>query len=122
MTLEEAKAPAQKELPEWIRERAKQHKIAIAPDAVMVLADFIGPNLRLLDNELVKLSLYALRRTITAADVRAMVSDVNEEMFWNLTDGLAQRNPKVPCACMTCGAMKKAQIGLLGAIVPNTAS
>ncbi|MBK8046543.1 MAG: DNA polymerase III subunit delta [Anaerolineales bacterium] len=118
LTLEEAKAPAQKELPEWIRERAKQHKIAIAPDAVMVLADFVGPNLRLLDNELVKLSLYALGRTITAADVRAMVSDVNEEMFWNLTDGLAQRNPK--------GAMRalhdlrrneESPIGLLGAIV-----
>ena len=104
-------------LPDWIQRRARERNIPIAGDAISVLADFVGPNLRQLDNELEKLGLYALRRTITAQDVRAMVSDASEELIWNLTDGLGQRNPR--------GAMRalremrrndESPIGLLAAI------
>jgi len=104
-------------LPGWIQQRARARNIAIGGDAVTVLADFVGPNLRQLDNELEKLSLYALGRPITAQDVRAMVSDASEELIWNLTDGLGQRNPR--------GAMRalrelrrndESPIGLLAAI------
>jgi DNA polymerase-3 subunit delta len=81
-------------LPGWIQQRARARNITIAGDAVAVLADFVGPNLRQLDNELEKLSLYALGRTISVQDVRSMVSDASEELIWNLTDGLGQRNPR----------------------------
>ena len=86
--------PDAKTLPVWIQQRARVRNISINGEAVAVLADFVGPNLRQLDNELEKLSLYAYKRTITAQDVRAMVSDASEEMIWNLTDGLCQRNPR----------------------------
>ena len=68
--------------------------IAIDGGAVAVLADLVGPNLRQLDNELEKLALYAYHRTITPQDVRAMVADAGEEMIWNLTDALGQRNAR----------------------------
>jgi hypothetical protein len=47
-----------------------------------LLCDFVGANLRQLDNELEKLSLYACNRPITPQDVRAMVADASEEQVW----------------------------------------
>jgi len=92
--LEAVATPDAKTLPQWIQQRARKEEISINGEAVAVMADFVGPNLRQLDNELEKLSLYAYKRTITAQDVRAMVSDASEEMIWNLTDGLCQRNAR----------------------------
>jgi DNA polymerase-3 subunit delta len=58
-----------------------------------LLATYVGANLRQLDNELEKLSLYVGQRPITVEDVNLMVSDASEAMVWNLTDALSQRNP-----------------------------
>jgi DNA polymerase-3 subunit delta len=85
--------PDAKSLLGWLQQHAAARKIAIRPDAAALLANFVGRNLRQLDNELEKLSLYALGRPITTQDVRAMVADASEEMIWNLTDGLCQRQP-----------------------------
>jgi DNA polymerase-3 subunit delta len=91
--LETLTAPDVKELPGWLQRRARHKNIAIEGGAVALLCNFVGPNLRQLDNELEKLSLYADSRPITQQDVRAMVADAGEEMIWNLTDALAQRQP-----------------------------
>jgi DNA polymerase-3 subunit delta len=91
--LETLTAPDVKELPGWLQRRARQRNIAIEGNAVALLCNFVGPNLRQLDNELEKLSLYAGNRPITQQDVRAMVADASEELIWNLTDALAQRQP-----------------------------
>jgi DNA polymerase III subunit delta len=85
--------PDAKALPSWIQQRARARKITIEARAVQLLATYVGGNLRQLDNELEKLSLYAGPRAITADDVNAMVSDASEAMIWNLTDALSQRNP-----------------------------
>jgi DNA polymerase-3 subunit delta len=89
---EELAPPDAKELPSWIMRRARELKINIEPRAVQLLAVFVAGNLRQLDNELEKLSLYAGARPITAGDVNLMVSDASEAMIWNLTDALSQRN------------------------------
>ena len=104
-------------LPDWIQQRVRARKIAIGGDAVAVLADFVGSNLRQLDNELEKLSLYALGRTITAQDVRAMVSDASEELIWNLTDGLGQRNARGAMRAMRdLRRNEESPVGLLASI------
>jgi DNA polymerase-3 subunit delta len=104
-------------LPGWIQQRARARNVAIGGDAVTVLADFVGPNLRQLDNELEKLSLYALGRPITAQDVRAMVADASEELIWNLTDGLGQRNARTAMrALRELRRNDESPIGLLAAI------
>jgi DNA polymerase-3 subunit delta len=90
---EELATPDAKELPSWIQQRARARKVNIEPRAVQLLAGYVGGNLRQLDNELEKLSLYAGQRPITAEDVDLMVSDASEAMIWNLTDALSQRNP-----------------------------
>lgn len=90
---EQLSTPDAKEIPGWIQQRARALKITIEPRAVQLLATFVGNNLRQLDNELEKLSLYAGQRAITADDVNQMVSDASEAMIWNLTDALSQRDP-----------------------------
>lgn len=89
--LETLTAPDVKALSGWLQARARSRTIAIEANATALLCDFVGGNLRQLDSELEKLALYADGRPITVHDVRAMVADVGEELIWNLTDALSQR-------------------------------
>ena len=84
--------PDPKTLSGWINQRAKAKAIAIDGRAIRMLADFVGPNLRQLDNELDKLAAYARGRAISADDVKLLVSDASEALIWSLTDALSQRN------------------------------
>ncbi|MCE7984578.1 MAG: DNA polymerase III subunit delta [Caldilinea sp. CFX5] len=92
VTLEELGTPDARNLPGWLQSYARSHNIAIDGKAVQTLADFVGPNLRQLDNELEKLATYAGKRHITAEDVKLLVSDASEALIWDLTDALSQRN------------------------------
>ena len=92
ITLEELNTPDARTLPGWLQSYARSRNIAIDGRAVQTLADFVGPNLRQLDNELEKLATYAGRRPITGEDVKLLVSDASEALIWDLTDALSQRN------------------------------
>ena len=92
VTAEEAGTPDIKVLSGWLQRHAKAKAIDIAPAAVKLLTDFIGPNLRQLDNELEKLAVYATGRAITPDDVKLLVSDASEALIWDLTDALSQRD------------------------------
>lgn len=92
VTLQELSAPDPKMLPGYVQQRAQQKEIAIDGRAVRLLADYIGANLRQIDNELEKLACYARGRAITEDDIKLMVSDASEALIWNLTDALSQRN------------------------------
>lgn len=85
-------APDPKSLPGWIQQHAKSRGIAIDGRAIQMLAAFIGPNLRQIDMELEKLSIYARGRAITAEDVNLLVSDASEAVVWSLTDALSVRD------------------------------
>lgn len=85
-------APDARELGRWIQQRAKEKEIPIDGRAIRMLADFVGVNLRALDNELEKLAAYASGRPITPDDVKLLVSDASEALIWDLTDALSQRN------------------------------
>ncbi|MBX3011270.1 MAG: DNA polymerase III subunit delta [Caldilineaceae bacterium] len=91
-TLEELATPDPRNLPGWLQSYARAQNIAIEGRAVQTLADFVGPNLRQLDNELTKLATYVGPRPITAEDVKLLVSDASEALIWDLTDALSQRN------------------------------
>jgi DNA polymerase-3 subunit delta len=82
-------------LEQWITKRAKTQNVKIAPDAVTLLANFIGGHLRLLANELDKLSTYVgPGATISVETVRQLSTQVQEARIFDLTDALAQRNRK----------------------------
>lgn len=92
LKLEELNTPDARNLPGWIQSYARAKAIAVEGRAVQTLADFVGPNLRQLDNELAKLATYAGQRPITVDDVKLLVSDASEALIWDLTDALSQRN------------------------------
>jgi len=100
ITLEELNTPDARNLPGWLQSYARSHTIAIDGKAVQTLADFVGPNLRQLDNELAKLATYVGKRHITVEDVKLLVSDASEALIWDLTDALSQRNGRRAMQCL----------------------
>ncbi len=80
--------PRKNELPDWIRNRARLRGIKLDAAAVQDLADFVGDDLRQLDQELVKLGDYAAGRTVTRNDVRALVSATRAANVFELVDAL----------------------------------
>lgn len=80
-------------LESWIKKRAAGLEVKISGEAVSLLADFIGNQLRLLANELDKLATYVgTGGTIEAGHVRLLSAQVQEARIFDLTDALAQRN------------------------------
>ena len=80
------------EISAWIKKQAKGKEITVKDDAVMLLIEQIGNNLREFDIELDKLKLAAYPETVITAK---MVSDIcisNQDLF-NLTE-LIMRNEK----------------------------
>lgn len=77
----------------WIKKRVQGMNVKISGEAVTLLANFIGNQLRLLANELDKLAIYVgPGKTIEAEHVRLLSAQVQEARIFDLTDALAQRN------------------------------
>jgi DNA polymerase-3 subunit delta len=82
-------------LESWISKRAKSIGLTITPEAIVMLANYVGNQLRLLANELDKLATYAGDDgTIGVDEVRKLSPQVQEARVFDLTDALAQRNRK----------------------------
>ena len=80
-------------LESWIKKRAQGMGVKVSGEAVTLLADFIGNQLRLLANELEKLATYVgAGGTIEAGHVRMLSAEVQAARIFDLTDALAQRN------------------------------
>ncbi|HET8842961.1 MAG TPA: DNA polymerase III subunit delta [Ktedonobacteraceae bacterium] len=80
-------------LESWIKKRAQESGVKISGEAVSLLADFIGNQLRLLANEIDKLATYiGPGKTIEGEHVRLLSAEVQESRVFDLTDALAQRN------------------------------
>ena len=60
-----------------------------------MLARLVGPNLRVLDNELEKLALYARGDAISEAHVRELVPEAREASVFSLVDAVLERRPAV---------------------------
>jgi len=85
--------PRRGELDRWIKDRVKEKGGEIRPDAVMQLAAFVGPDLRLLDQEIEKLLTYlGSARPISRDDVQLLVSSAREASIFDLVDALGLRN------------------------------
>nr|NIV36455.1 DNA polymerase III subunit delta [Anaerolineae bacterium] len=79
------------ELLNWIQEQARDKEGEIRWDACRELAGLAGDDLRLLDQELDKLLLYANGQPVTETDVRALVSLAREASVFDLVDYVGRR-------------------------------
>lgn len=84
-------APKQGQLAGWIQQRSRAKGGKLARDAVTMLAALVGADLRLLDQEIEKLLLYAGGELVTAEDVRRLVSRARQESIFDLVDSLGRR-------------------------------
>ncbi len=88
--------PAAKDLSRWIVERTKMHRGAIEFNAATLLAQNIGPNLRMLDQEIRKLMLYrGDNKPITVEDVKVMAPYIQSaDVIFSMVDAIGQRDPR----------------------------
>jgi DNA polymerase III delta subunit len=102
-TVEERLAPRRGELQTWIRSRAREKEIELEPRAAALLAERIGgmvaetdvergEQTRIAAGELEKLATYAAGRTITAADVEALVADARPASLFAITNAVDRRD------------------------------
>jgi DNA polymerase III subunit delta len=91
--------PKKGDLPAWIRSRAKMRGVQLDPGAVADLAEFVGDDLRQLDQELIKLRDYAggspasgRPPAITRADVRRLVPATRAANVFDLVEALGMGN------------------------------
>ncbi|MCX7680477.1 MAG: DNA polymerase III subunit delta [Anaerolineae bacterium] len=85
--------PDSKELPGWIVKRVSKYGGKIEPGAAHQLAAVIGADLRLLDQEILKLVTYTnAARPITQKDVELLVPYVQAAVVFDLVDALGRRD------------------------------
>ena len=80
--------PRRNELPDWLRRRAALRKVKLDPVALADLAEFVGDELRQLDQELIKLADYAPDRMVTREDVRKLVPATRVANVFEMVDAL----------------------------------
>jgi len=114
--------PNAKALPRWIGKRVRKYGGEIEPQAAHQLAAVVGTDLRLLDQEIVKLVTYVQSPTtaqpITRADVDAVVPYAQAAVVFDLVDALGQRDGRT--AAQTLHRLLDAgehPLGLLAMIV-----
>jgi len=85
--------PNTKTLPQWIKKRVKMHGGEIKHRAALRLAAVVGADLRLLDQEIVKLVTYtAGEGTIAEPDIEMLVPYSQEAVIFDLVDALGHRD------------------------------
>jgi DNA polymerase-3 subunit delta len=111
--------PDAKALPRWIVERVRKHGGEIEPRAAAQLAAAVDADLRLLDQEVIKLVTYVnAERPITAEDVEEIVPYAQAAVIFDLVDALGRRDGRT--AAQTLHRLLDAgehPLGLLAMIV-----
>ncbi len=81
------------DLNRWVRDRVANYGGDIQPDAVARLVLLVGGNLRLLDQEIRKLTVHSFGREVRRADVDLLVSAASEESIFDAVDEVLERRP-----------------------------
>lgn len=85
----------EEELADWIMARARAKGARLTYDAAQELATYVGSHLRLLDQELDKLSAYASGRPVTPADVHLLVPATREANVFQMVNALSEGNARL---------------------------
>ena len=81
-----------RELLDWAKNRFDDLEVSIAPKALALLVESIGTDLRLLDSEIQKLSMYKPLEIISTNDVEDLVAYVKEQSVFRLVDSTIDGN------------------------------
>lgn len=93
--------PYDNEVPGWIRYIAKKHQIDITPEAISLCQQVIGAQLRELENEIVKMSLFeGPDKPITDQTVLEVASRVKMQNIFDLTKAIGTRDRARSLECL----------------------
>jgi DNA polymerase-3 subunit delta len=111
--------PDEKSLPGWIKERVQRHGGEIESRAAYQLAAVVGTDLRLLDQEVIKLVTYTnAERAITLEDIELLVPYSQDAVIFDMVDALGKRDGQT--AAQTLHRLLEEgehPLGLLGMII-----
>jgi DNA polymerase-3 subunit delta len=89
----DVRAPTGRALAGWLRDRARDAGLDLAPDAAQALVEQCGEDAGRLVGELEKLGLHAdADRRVSAETVRALAGEGRARPFWELTQALESGN------------------------------
>ena len=81
------------QIADWIRTRVRQQGREIGPEAVKILAAYVGPPLREIQNELDKLYIFVReKRAISSDDIRAVIGVSKEYNIFELQNVIGSKN------------------------------
>jgi DNA polymerase-3 subunit delta len=84
----------------WITARARLHGVKMEPDAVSTLASAVGSDTERVEQEVKKLGAYTKQASVTAADVRALVSGAIEADVFELTQAVVRKDARTAVATL----------------------
>lgn len=82
----------ERDVPRWISARARQYGYSMAASAASELQEFVGNDLRQLDNELKKMIAYTSGQELTSQIVQQVVGDIRERDIFELVDAVGSGN------------------------------
>jgi DNA polymerase III subunit delta len=86
-------APKARDLPSRIRQDAEKRGFALSPDAAALLVERMGTSTLRLQTELDRLALWAGDGgEVAVEDLESMIADTSEEVMWNLSDAIVDRD------------------------------
>ncbi|MDQ2915459.1 MAG: DNA polymerase III subunit delta [Chloroflexota bacterium] len=88
------------DVPDWISARARLHSVKLDPEAVATLASAVGGDTERIEQEIQKLGAYAANATVTAADVRTLVSGAIEADVFELTQAVVRKDARTAVATL----------------------
>jgi len=88
------------EVPGWISARARLHGVKLDQEAVATLASAVGSDTERIEQEVKKLGAYAGNATVTAGDVRTLVSGAIEADVFELTQAVVRKDPRTAVATL----------------------
>jgi DNA polymerase III delta subunit len=88
------------EVPRWISARARLHGVKLDADGVGTLASAVGSDTERIEQEIKKLGAHAGGATVTAADVRTLVSGAIEADVFELTQAVVRKDSRTAVATL----------------------
>jgi len=88
------------DVPGWISARARLHGVKLEPDAVGTLASAVGGDTERIEQEIKKVGAYAGPGTVTAQDVRTLVSGAIEADVFELTQAVVRKDARTAVATL----------------------
>lgn len=88
------------DVPGWISARARLHGVRLDQEAVATLASAAGTDTERLEQEIKKLGAYAGDATVTAGDVRTLVSGAIEADVFELTQAVVRKDARTAVATL----------------------